>query len=78
MPNHEAKLVGWLQAALEEKYGVALEFLTDNDARLVRQKLYPVQKQHPEYLNLGFLVKGRFLWIVKKQEETVSDPLASD
>jgi hypothetical protein len=65
-------LIDYLYAAYHSKYGVCIE--TDNVERL-RQKLYPLKKDNPDFDNLALVVSplnGIDLWIVKQPEETVN------
>lgn len=59
-----------LYAAYHSKFGVVVE--TD-DPNFLRQKLYPLRKQNPDFTNLSFVISpinGRDLWILKAAPET--------
>lgn len=75
--THERQLLPYLQRALNSPVGIELEFLTPDDARSVRQKLYALRKEHPEFSPISFLQKGSCLWLLKanREEPLYADPI---
>ena len=63
-------LIDLLYAAYHSEVGVVVE---TNDAERLRQKLYPLRKENPDFLSLAFVISplnGIDLWIVKQPKET--------
>lgn len=66
-------LVELLYAAYHSELGVCVE--TDDPERL-RQKLYPMKKDNPDFDNLSFIISPlnpSDLWIIKQPKEIVSE-----
>ena len=65
------ELVELLYAAYHADLGVVVE---TNDAERLRQKLYPLRKENPDFDSLAFVISplnGIDLWIVKQPKETL-------
>ena len=61
-----------LYAAVHAEIGVVVE---TNDAERLRQKLYTLRKDNPDFEQLAFVISpfnGADLWIIKQPKETVS------
>jgi hypothetical protein len=66
------ELIEILYAAVHADLGVCVE--TDDPERL-RQKLYPMRKENPDFLPLSFIISPlnpADLWIIKQPKETVN------
>jgi hypothetical protein len=64
-------LLELLYAAYHAEFGVVVE--TDDPERL-RQKLYPLRKENPDFEPLAFVISPinpTDLWIIKQPKETV-------
>lgn len=61
-------LLELLYEALHSEFGKVIE---TNNPEGLRQKLYPLRKQHEELRDLSFVVppEPNKLWIVKRQEK---------
>jgi hypothetical protein len=60
-------LLELLYAALNEEVGVVV---ATEDAEFLRQKLYALRREDPDFRNLAFLISpmnGADLWIVNKK-----------
>lgn len=61
-----------LYAAVNSEHGVVIE---TNDAERLRQKLYPLRKENPDFEPLAFIISplnGIDLWIIKQPKETLN------
>jgi hypothetical protein len=68
-----ASLVELLYAAYHADLGICVE---TNDAERLRQKLYPLRKENPDFLPLAFVISplnGIDLWIIKQPKEIASE-----
>jgi hypothetical protein len=66
------ELVELLYAAYSSEYGVCVE---TNDAERLRQKLYPIKKENPDFANLVLFISPlnpNDLWIVNKPKDLVN------
>lgn len=62
-----------LYAAFHSEFGVVVE---TNDPERLRQKLYPLRKENPDFEPLAFVISPlnpQDLWIVKQPKETISE-----
>lgn len=67
-----AVLADLLYQALASEHGIAVE---TNDPERLRQKLYPIRKEHTDFECLAFLISPlnpADLWIIKQPKETAS------
>lgn len=63
-------LIELLYAAYHSELGICVE---TNDAERLRQKLYPMRKENPDFEPLAFVISplnAMDLWIVKQPKET--------
>jgi hypothetical protein len=68
-----ASLVELLYAAYHADLGICVE---TNDAERLRQKLYPLRKDNPDFLPLAFVISplnGIDLWIIKQPKDTLDE-----
>lgn len=66
------ELTELLYAAYHSEHGVVIE---TNDAERLRQKLYPMKKDNPDFENLAFIISPlnpADLWIIKQPKETLN------
>ena len=66
------ELVEIMYAAIHSENGVVVE---TNDAERLRQKLYPLRKENPDFEPLAFVISplnGIDLWIIKQPKETIN------
>jgi hypothetical protein len=66
-------LIELLYAAYHAERGIVVE---TNDAERLRQKLYPLRKENPDFDSLAFVISplnGMDLWIINQPKETVSE-----
>lgn len=66
------ELVEVMYAAVHSEHGVVIE---TNDAERLRQKLYPLRKENPDFEPLAFVISplnGIDLWIIKQPKETIN------
>ena len=66
------ELVELMYAAVHSEHGVVIE---TNDAERLRQKLYPLRKENPDFEPLAFVISplnGIDLWIIKQPKETIN------
>jgi hypothetical protein len=66
------ELIEVLYAAYHANFGVVVE---TSDPERLRQKLYPLRKENPDFDCLAFVISplnGIDLWIVKQPKETVN------
>jgi len=64
-------LVELLYAAYHSEFGVCVE---TNDPERLRQKLYPLRKENPDFEPLAFIISPlnpSDLWIIKQPKETI-------
>ena len=67
------ELLDILYAAYHSEVGVVVE---TNDAEALRQKLYPLRKENPDFDPLAFVISplnGIDLWIIKQPKETINE-----
>lgn len=67
LAKNKFPLLELLYSALHSELGVTV--ITD-DAEFLRQKLYALRREDPDFRNLSFLISpmnGRDLWIVNKK-----------
>jgi len=65
-------LLDLLYAAYHSELGICVE---TNDAERLRQKLYPMRKENPDFDPLAFVISplnGIDLWIMKQPKEIVN------
>ena len=65
-------LLDLLYAAYHSELGICVE---TNDAERLRQKLYPMRKENPDFDPLAFVISplnGIDLWIIKQPKEIVN------
>jgi len=65
------ELVELLYAAYHAEFGVVVE---TNDPERLRQKLYPLRKENPDFEPLAFVISPlnpADLWIIKQPKETI-------
>jgi hypothetical protein len=61
-----------LYSAYQAEHGICVE---TNDAERLRQKLYPLRKENPDFHPLAFIISplnGIDLWIIKQPKELVN------
>jgi hypothetical protein len=66
------ELIEVLYAAVHSELGVCVE---TNDAERLRQKLYPMRKENPDFEPLSFIISplnGIDLWIIRQPKEKLS------
>lgn len=64
-------LVELLYAAYHAEFGVVVE---TNDPERLRQKLYPLRKENPDFEPLAFVISPmnpQDLWIIKQPKEVI-------
>jgi hypothetical protein len=64
-------LIELLYAAYHSELGVVVE---TNDPERLRQKLYPLRKENPDFEPLAFVISpfnSVDLWIIKQPRETI-------
>lgn len=67
-----ADLIELLYAAYHADLGIVVE---TNDPEHLRQKLYPLRKENPDFEPLAFVISPlnpQDLWIIKQPKETVN------
>jgi hypothetical protein len=67
------ELIDILYAAYHSERGVVVE---TNDPERLRQKLYPLRNENPDFEPLAFVISPlnpMDLWIVKQPKETISE-----
>lgn len=66
------ELVEIMYSAVHSEVGICVE---TNDAERLRQKLYPLRKENPDFEPLAFVISplnGIDLWIIKQPKETIN------
>ena len=65
-PSQTIDLLEYLSRAATSSIGIALQFESPEELRLIRAKLYTVRKEHPEYSSMSFSEgPDNELWIMK-------------
>ena len=70
--DNDVSLTDLLYAAYHSEVGVCVE---TNDAERLRQKLYPLRKENPDFEPLSFIISplnSIDLWIIKQPKETIN------
>lgn len=70
--NMSVELLDLLYAAYHSELGVVVE---TNDPERLRQKLYPLKKENPDFEPLAFVISPLNpgdLWIIKQPKELVN------